>query len=81
VIGRDNSEVNKVVAKMTALGRALVPDDNGRMIAALLSGDNRLVNGQRIEGAGGMALQECDFCSLPDTRSRLWTSPDRRLLP
>ena len=53
---RDNPEVNKMVASMTALGRAGVPDDIGPMIAALLSDDNRWVNGQRIEVSGGMAL-------------------------
>jgi NAD(P)-dependent dehydrogenase (short-subunit alcohol dehydrogenase family) len=53
---RDNPEVNKTVANMTALGRAGVADDIGPMIAALLSDDNRWVNGQRIEASGGMAL-------------------------
>jgi NAD(P)-dependent dehydrogenase (short-subunit alcohol dehydrogenase family) len=53
---RDNPEVNKMVASMTALGRAGVPDDIGPMIAALLSDDNRWINGQRIEVSGGMAL-------------------------
>jgi NAD(P)-dependent dehydrogenase (short-subunit alcohol dehydrogenase family) len=53
---RDNPEINKRVAEMTALGRAGVPDDVGPMIAALLSDDNRWVNGQRIEVSGGMAL-------------------------
>jgi NAD(P)-dependent dehydrogenase (short-subunit alcohol dehydrogenase family) len=53
---RDNPEVNKRVAEMTALGRAGVPDDIGPMIAALLSDDNRWVNGQRIEVSGGMSL-------------------------
>lgn len=53
---RDNPEVNKRVADMTALGRAGVPDDIGPMIAALLSDENRWVNGQRIEVSGGMAL-------------------------
>lgn len=53
---RDNPQVNKMVADMTALGRAGVPDDVGPMIAALLSDDNRWVNGQRIEVSGGMAL-------------------------
>ena len=53
---RDNPEVNKMVAGMTALGRAGVPDDIGPMIAALLSDENRWVNGQRIEVSGGMAL-------------------------
>ena len=53
---RDNPEVNKMVASMTALGRAGVPEDIGPMIAALLSDDNRWINGQRIEVSGGMAL-------------------------
>ena len=53
---RDNPEINKRVAEMTALGRAGVPDDVGPMIAALLSDENRWVNGQRIEVSGGAAL-------------------------
>jgi NAD(P)-dependent dehydrogenase (short-subunit alcohol dehydrogenase family) len=53
---RDNPEVNKRVADMTALGRAGVPDDVGPMIAAFLSDENRWVNGQRIEVSGGAAL-------------------------
>jgi NAD(P)-dependent dehydrogenase (short-subunit alcohol dehydrogenase family) len=53
---RDNPAVNKMVADMTALGRAGVPDDIGPMIAALLSGENRWINGQRIEVSGGMLL-------------------------
>ena len=53
---RDNPELNKRVAEMTALGRAGVADDVGPMIAALLSDENRWVNAQRIEVAGGMAL-------------------------
>jgi NAD(P)-dependent dehydrogenase (short-subunit alcohol dehydrogenase family) len=55
-IVRDNPEVNKTVANMTALGRAGLPDDIGPMIAALLSDQNRWVNGQRIEVSGGMFL-------------------------
>lgn len=53
---RDNPEVNKRVADMTALGRVGEPDDIGPMIAALLSDDNRWINGQRIEVSGGMVL-------------------------
>jgi NAD(P)-dependent dehydrogenase (short-subunit alcohol dehydrogenase family) len=53
---RDNPEVNKFVASMTALGRVGLPDDIGPMIASLLSDDNRWVNGQRIEASGGMVL-------------------------
>ncbi|MBB5571850.1 MULTISPECIES: SDR family NAD(P)-dependent oxidoreductase [Rhizobium] len=55
-IVRDNPEVNRMVASMTALGRAGLPDDIGPMIASLLSDDNRWVNGQRIEVSGGMMV-------------------------
>jgi NAD(P)-dependent dehydrogenase (short-subunit alcohol dehydrogenase family) len=53
---RDNPEVNKRVADMTALGRVGEPEDIGPMIAALLSDENRWINGQRIEVSGGMVL-------------------------
>jgi NAD(P)-dependent dehydrogenase (short-subunit alcohol dehydrogenase family) len=53
---RDNPEVNKHVADITALGRVGLPDDIGPMIAALLSDDNRWINAQRIEVSGGMSL-------------------------
>lgn len=53
---RDNPEISKRVADMTALGRAGVPDDIGPMIAALLSDENRWITGQRIEVSGGMGL-------------------------
>ncbi len=53
---RDNPEVSKRVAEVTALGRPGVPDDIGPMIAALLSDENRWVNAQRIEVSGGMML-------------------------
>lgn len=53
---RDNPQVNKLVSEMTALGRPGVPDDIGPMIAALLSDENRWVNGQRIEVSGGAGL-------------------------
>ena len=53
---RDNPEVNKYLSAMTALGRPGVPDDIGPMITALLSEENRWVNGQRIEVSGGIFL-------------------------
>ncbi|BBE34925.1 SDR family oxidoreductase [Sphingosinicella microcystinivorans] len=53
---RDNAEINKGLADMTALGRVGVPDDIGPMIANLLSEDNRWVNAQRIEVSGGQAI-------------------------
>lgn len=51
---RDNAELNRFVASITALGRAGVPDDIGPMIANLLDDSNRWVTGQRIEVSGGM---------------------------
>ncbi|MET0288779.1 MAG: SDR family oxidoreductase [Pseudoxanthomonas sp.] len=53
---RDNPEVNKCFADMTALGRAGVPDDIGPMIATLLSPANRWINAQRIEVSGGQGI-------------------------
>ena len=53
---RDNPDLNKRVADLTALGRAGLPDDIGPMIAALLSEDNSWVNAQRIEVSGGMSI-------------------------
>jgi NAD(P)-dependent dehydrogenase (short-subunit alcohol dehydrogenase family) len=53
---RDNPDINKIFAEMTALGRVGVPDDIGSMIASLLSEDNRWVNAQRIEVSGGQAI-------------------------
>jgi hypothetical protein len=38
---RDNPQVNKLLAGMTALGRVGQVDDIGPMIASLLSDDNR----------------------------------------
>jgi NAD(P)-dependent dehydrogenase (short-subunit alcohol dehydrogenase family) len=55
-IVRDNPELNKHVADMTALGRVGLPDDIGPMIASLLSEDNSWVNAQRIEVSGGMSI-------------------------
>jgi NAD(P)-dependent dehydrogenase (short-subunit alcohol dehydrogenase family) len=55
-IVRDNPQVNKHIAELTALGRAGVPDDIGPMIASLLSDNNRWVNAQRIEVSGGWAI-------------------------
>ena len=53
---RDNPELNKSFAQMTALGRVGLPDDIGPMIASLLSEDNRWVNAQRIEVSGGQGI-------------------------
>jgi len=53
---RDNPDVNKRIADMTALGRAGLPDDIGPMIASLLSEDDRWINAQRIEVSGGTSI-------------------------
>jgi NAD(P)-dependent dehydrogenase (short-subunit alcohol dehydrogenase family) len=53
---RDNPDINKIFAEMTALGRAGLPDDIGPMIAGLLTEDNRWVNAQRIEVSGGQGI-------------------------
>ena len=53
---RDNPEINKLFADMTALGRAGLPEDIGPMIASLLSEDNRWVNAQRVEVSGGQGI-------------------------
>lgn len=53
---RDNPDVKKFVAGMTALGRTGVPDDIGPMIASLLSEDNGWVTAQRIEVSGGQNI-------------------------
>ncbi len=53
---RDNADINKLFADMTALGRAGLPDDIGPMIASLLLEDNRWVNAQRIEVSGGQGI-------------------------
>jgi NAD(P)-dependent dehydrogenase (short-subunit alcohol dehydrogenase family) len=53
---RDNPEINKIFANMTALGRVGLPDDIGPMIASLLSEDNRWINAQRIEVSGGQGI-------------------------
>lgn len=53
---RDNPELNRQVAAVTALGRVGLPDDIGPMIASLLSEDNRWIDAQRIEVSGGQGL-------------------------
>ncbi|MFP2874297.1 SDR family NAD(P)-dependent oxidoreductase [Acetobacter tropicalis] len=53
---RDNPDVAKAIAGMTALGRPGQREDIGPMISSLLSEDNRWVNAQRIEVSGGMRI-------------------------
>lgn len=53
---RDNAELNKMVANITALGRTGLPDDIGGVVAFLCTDDARWINAQRIEVSGGMNL-------------------------
>jgi NAD(P)-dependent dehydrogenase (short-subunit alcohol dehydrogenase family) len=53
---RDNPEVNRRVASMTALGRVGEADDIGGAVAMLLAPESGWINGQRIEVSGGMGL-------------------------
>jgi len=45
-----------LLASQTALGRVGEPDDVGGVIASLLSDDNRWINAQTIEVAGGYMI-------------------------
>ncbi|MCA9617860.1 MAG: SDR family oxidoreductase [Myxococcales bacterium] len=53
---RDNPQINAMVASMTALGRAGLPDDIGAAVAALLGPECGWMTGQRIELSGGQSL-------------------------
>ncbi len=53
---RDDKQINDMIAQSTALGRVGEADDIGGMVAALLTDDNKWVNGQRIEVSGGIYL-------------------------
>lgn len=53
---RDNEQLNKNLAAVTALGRVGLPDDIGGVVAFLCTEDARWVNAQRIEVSGGMNL-------------------------
>lgn len=53
---RDNEEINKHIASITALGRVGLPDDIGKVVAFLCSDNAGWINGQRIEVSGGQAL-------------------------
>jgi NAD(P)-dependent dehydrogenase (short-subunit alcohol dehydrogenase family) len=51
-----NAEFEALLASQTALGRVGEADDVGRTIASLLSDDNRWINAQSIEVAGGYII-------------------------
>ena len=53
---RDDAEINKMIASLTALGRVGLPDDIGGVVAFLCTDDAYWINGQRIEVSGGQAL-------------------------
>lgn len=53
---RDNPDINRAVAAVTALGRVGQPDDIGGAIAHLLAPESGWITGQRIEVSGGMNL-------------------------
>jgi NAD(P)-dependent dehydrogenase (short-subunit alcohol dehydrogenase family) len=51
-----NDEFEALLAGQTALGRVGEPDDVGRVVASLLSGDTGWINAQTIEVAGGYVI-------------------------
>jgi len=53
---RDNADINKAVASVTALGRAGVAEDIGGVVAFLCTEDARWINAQRLEVSGGMHI-------------------------
>ena len=53
---RDNEQINKQIAGLTALGRVGLPDDIGGVVAFLCTEEARWINAQRIEVSGGMNL-------------------------
>jgi NAD(P)-dependent dehydrogenase (short-subunit alcohol dehydrogenase family) len=53
---RDNADLNKMIAGMTALGRVGLPDDIGSVVAFLCSDDAKWINAQRIEVSGGVHI-------------------------
>jgi len=53
---RDDKEMNKHIAGITALGRVGLPDDIGGVVAFLCTDEAGWINGQRIEVSGGIFL-------------------------
>ncbi|MEO8253884.1 MAG: SDR family oxidoreductase [Flavobacterium sp.] len=53
---RDNEQLNKYVASVTALGRVGQANDIGTVVAFLCTDEAKWVNAQRIEVSGGMNL-------------------------
>ncbi len=53
---RDNAELNRMVASLTALGRVGEAEDIGGAAAALMRPGASWITGQRVEASGGMFL-------------------------
>jgi NAD(P)-dependent dehydrogenase (short-subunit alcohol dehydrogenase family) len=53
---RDNPDMNRMVAGMTAMGRVGLPDDIGAAVASLLTSPSNWITGQRIEASGGQMI-------------------------
>lgn len=53
---RDNPEINRMIAGVTAMGRVGLPDDIGQAMAAILVSDSQWMTAQRIEVSGGQNL-------------------------
>lgn len=53
---RDNAELNRFLASVTALGRVGEADDIGGAAAALMRPGAGWITGQRVEASGGMFL-------------------------
>ncbi|TCQ97177.1 SDR family oxidoreductase [Neorhizobium sp. JUb45] len=51
-----NDEFEAMLAGQTALGRVGEPEDIGEVVASLLSSENRWINAQNIEVAGGYII-------------------------
>ncbi|MCV3768230.1 SDR family NAD(P)-dependent oxidoreductase [Rhizobium sp. TRM95796] len=51
-----NDEFEAILASQTALGRVGEPEDVGGVVASLLSSENRWINAQNIEVAGGYII-------------------------
>lgn len=51
-----NDEFEAMLAGQTALGRVGQPEEIGGVVASLLSGENRWINAQNIEVAGGYVI-------------------------
>ncbi|MFD1696537.1 SDR family NAD(P)-dependent oxidoreductase [Roseibium aestuarii] len=53
---RDDADLNRMVAGMTAMGRVGLPDDIGGAVSTILAGDMGWMTGQRLEISGGQLL-------------------------